>query len=108
MTRHSWLSHYIIFQIRKENELTDQTFMMSFAWIFSFSSNQKIMLSLSREKNIFEDFEAQTKEGRPRGQGGPGGLPTLEESVEQEREQEVFIDFDDCIEEKEDTDFLTD
>ena len=65
------------------------------------------MLSSSREKNIFEDFKAQAKEGRPRGQGRPGGLPTLVESVEQEREQKVFIDFDDCIEEKEDTDFLT-
>ena len=56
-------------------------------------------------------FEAQAKEGRPRGQGRPGGLPTPVDSIKQEREQEMFIkldDFDDCIEEKEDTDFLTD
>ena len=37
--------------------------------------------------------------------------PPLVESVEQEREQEMFIelgDFDDCIGEKEDADFSTD
>ena len=36
--------------------------------------------------------------------------PPLVYNVEQEREQEVFIeinDFDDCAEEKEDADFLT-
>ena len=42
------------------------------------------MLSSSQEKNIYEDlyvgFEAQAKEGRPRGQGRPGGLPTLEKA----------------------------
>ena len=56
-------------------------------------------------------FETRAKEGRPRGQGRFGGLPTLIDCKEQEREQEVFIeldDFDDCIKEKEDTDFLTD
>ena len=46
-----------------------------------------------------------------RGQGLPGELLTLVDSVEQEREQEAFIevdDFDDCIEEKEDIEFLKD
>ena len=109
---HSWLSHYIIFQIRKENELTDQKFMLSFVWLFSFLTNQKNNAVLQPRKEHFRGFvgfEAQAKERRPRGQGRPGGLPTLVDSVEQEREQEVFIeldDFDDCIEEN--TNFLTD
>ena len=65
-------------------ESTDQKFMLSFVLLFSFLTNQKLMLSSSQEKNIYEDlyvgFEAQAKEGRPRGQGRPGELPTLEKA----------------------------
>ena len=59
----------------------------------------------------FGGFEAQAKKGRPRGQGHPGGLPTSVDSEEQEREQEVFSElgnFNDYVEEKEDTNFLAD
>ena len=81
---------------------------------FSFFDQSKNNAVFKPRKEHFRgliDFEAQVKEERPRRQGRPGGLPTLVDSVEQEREQEVFIeldDFDDCIEEKKDTDFLTD
>ena len=65
---YSWLSHCIIFPLWKGNELTDQKFMLSFVWLFSFLTNQKIMLSSSRGKNIIRvlvGFKAEAKEGRP-------------------------------------------
>ena len=40
----------------KGNELTDQKLMLSFVFLFSVLTNQKIMLSLSQEKNIYENL----------------------------------------------------
>ena len=80
-------------------------------FIFNQSKNNAV---LEPKKNFFRglvDFKAQAKEGRPRGQERVGELLTLVDSVEEEYEQEVFIElgeFNDCIEEKEDTDFLAD
>ena len=51
----SWLSQCIVFQIRKGNVLTDQKFMLSFVWLFSFLTNQNIILSLNLGLGIFED-----------------------------------------------------
>ena len=81
--------------------------------IFLFNQPKNNAVLEPRKEHIrgLVGFEARAKEGRPRGQGRRRGLPTLVDSVEQEREQEVFIgleDFNDCIEEKEDTDFSTD
>ena len=72
-------------------------------FLFNQSKNNAVLEPRKEHFRGLVGFEAQAKEGRPRGQGRPGGLPTLVNSVEQEREQEVFIelgDFDDCIEEK--------
>ena len=75
-------------------------------FLFKQSKNNAV-LELRKEHVLgLVGFEAQAKEGRPRGQGRPGGLRTLVDSVEQKREQEVFIeldDFDDCIEKKKNT-----
>ena len=78
-------------------------------FLFNQSKNNAVLESRKEHFRGLVGFEAQAKKGRPRGH--PGGLPTLVDSVEQEREMEVFIeldDFDDCIEKKEDIDFLTD
>ena len=56
MTWRSLLLHCIIFEIGEGNELTNQKLMMSFVWLISFLSNQKIMLSSSREEKIFENL----------------------------------------------------
>ena len=55
-------------------------------------------------------FEAQVKKGHFRGQGRPGGLPILVDSVKQEPELGVLIeldDIDDCYKEKKNIYFLT-
>ena len=83
--------------------------MVSF--LFNQSKNNAVLEPRKEHFRGLVGFAAQAKEGRPGGQGRPGELPTLVDSIEQEREQEVFIeldDFDDCIEQKEDTDILTD
>ena len=77
-------------------------------FLFNQSRNNAVLEPRKEHFGGLVGFEAQAKEIHPQGQGRPGGLPTLVDSVEQEREQEVFIevnDFDDCIEEKEHTDF---
>ena len=80
-------------------------------YLFNQSKNNAVLEPRKEHFRELVGFEAQAKEGRSRGQGRPGGLPTLVDSVEQERELEVFIEldeFDDCIEEKENTDFVSD
>ena len=80
-------------------------------FLFNQSKNDAVLEPRKDHFRGLVGFEAQAKKGRPRGQGRPRGLPTLVDSVEQVREQEVFTgleDFNDCIEEKEDTDFPTD
>ena len=79
-------------------------------FLFNQSKNNAVLKPRKEHFRGLVGFEVQAKEG-PRGQGRPGGLPTLVDSVKQERDPEVFIesdDFGDCIEEKEDTDFLRD
>ena len=62
MTWHSWLSHFIMFQVRKGNELTDQKFMLSFAWLFSLLTNKNAILEPRKEHiRVLVVFEA--KEG---------------------------------------------
>ena len=60
----SWLLHCIIFQIRKGNELTDKKLMLSFVWIFSALTNQKIMLFSNRGKNVFEYLQTSRLRSR--------------------------------------------
>ena len=79
-------------------------------FLFNQSKNNAVLKPRKEQFRGPVGFEAQAKEGRSRGKGRPGGLRILVDSVEQKREEKVFIeldDFDDCIE-KEDTDFLTD
>ena len=80
MIGHSWLSHFIIFQMRKGNELTDQKFLLSFVRLFSIffllsyfqSKNDAILEPRKEHILVLVGFEA--KEGRPLGQGCPGVL----------------------------------
>ena len=80
-------------------------------FLFKQSKNNAVLVPRKEHLRGLVSFKAQAKEGRPRDQGRPGGLRALVDNLEQERKQEVFIeldDFDDCIEVKENTDFLTD
>ena len=80
-------------------------------FLYHQSKNNAVLEPRKERFRGFLGFETLAKEGRPGGQERPGGLPTRVDSVEEEREQEAFLeldDFDDCIEEKEDTNFLTD
>ena len=105
--------HIILFSIKERKRIDrPEVYVVFCLVIFLFiQSNNNAVLELRKEHfRGLVGFEAQAKEGRPRGQGRPGGLPTLIDSVEQDLEQKVFIkldDFGDCIEEK-DFDFLTD
>ena len=76
----SWLSHCIIFEIRKKKQRIDRlSDILSFD-CFLFLINQKIMLSSSRGQDIFEDLSFEAKDlkmglrGRPQGQERPNGL----------------------------------
>ena len=84
MTWLSWLSHCIIFQIRKKKKNCELSDMLHGVCFLLFITNQKIMLSSSRGQDIFEDFRLRGQcqgtdlkmcpRGRPRGQGRPRGL----------------------------------
>ena len=63
-------------------------------FLFNQSKNNAVLEPRKEHFRGLVGFEAQAKERRPQGQGRPGGLPTLVHSVEQEREQEVFIELD--------------
>ena len=72
-------------------------------FLFNQSKNNAVLEPRKEHFQGLLGFQAQ--------KGRPGRLPTLVDSIEQESEQEVFIeldDFDDCIEDEEDTDFLMD
>ena len=80
--------------------------MLSFVWLFSFLPIKKYCCPRAEER-IFP----RTCRLRGQGQADPSWrTPPLIHRVEQESEQEVFVeldDFDDCIEEKEDADYST-
>ena len=97
----------------KERKQIDRPEVYVVFWVviflFNQSKNNAVLEPRKEHLRGLVGFAAPAKEGHPQGQGRPEGLPTLVNSVEQEREQEVFIeldDFDDSIEENEDIDFL--
>ena len=82
MTWLNWLSHCIFFQIKRGKKLKDQKFILTFAWLFPYLTNQEIIPSSSRGlQNVSLRKSSRT--------------PPLVDSVEQKCEPEVIIELDD-------------
>ena len=77
MTWLSWLSHCIVFQIRKGNELTDQTIMLFFClvvFLFNQSRNNAILEPRAGHFRGHVAFEAKDFKMCPRGREYSRGL----------------------------------